>query len=136
MNIREAAAELDTTPKALRRLLRSMNGGAVVGIGGSYDLTPGQVKALRLKVKKNTRPQRVDDAGVNIPHTNGFDPQLLGSMKKNPVLRAEVLKQRAERRASLMARLHDPDVAAFSAAQRRKELAAAEKAALTAGQFM
>lgn len=120
MNIREAAAELDTTPKALRKLLRSMNGGQVVGLGGTYNLTRADVNRLRSKVKK-VKPV-ADNSLPHLDQTPGFDPDVLPAMRTNPYLRKQVMKQREERRQRLLARLHEPEIKSFCDEVRRREL--------------
>ena len=127
MNIREAAAELDTTPKALRRLLRQQNGGAVVGLGGSYDLSRDQVNALRNKIG---RAPVAAEPHPELNQSQGVNPRELRRLKQDKKYRAMVLRERDARARRLIARLHDPEVAEFSKAVRAKELAAADRRAL------
>lgn len=118
MNIRTAAAHLNTTPKALRRYLRRHPGFGTIGVDGMYDLTPNQVKALKDKVpivKEDNMPFPELDSDP------GFSPDQLHEMRYNPKVRQEVLKRRSERRERLLTRLADPEVQAFCEATRRAE---------------
>lgn len=124
MNIREAAALLDTTPKALRRVLRNQPEVGGVGLGGVYDVGHEQLEALRSIV----RPAK--EAPMPYPELDahpGFDPALLGSMRKDPRLRRAVLARRAHREALLRARLADPEVQAVSRAARAEEMKKAQR---------
>ena len=117
MNIREAAAELDTTPKILRRILRRSPGFGGVGIGGIYDLTPSQVEALRAVVPAKSESK---DPYPELDQDQGFDPSLLHQMRYNPKIRAEVLARRKARESRLKNRLEDPRVATFIAESQRE----------------
>ena len=112
MNIRDAAALLNTTPKALRRLLRKAAGFGGVGVGGIYDLTPEQIKLLKqIVVPVAEKPLPFPE----LDQDPGYDPALLRDMRYNRRLRAEVLARRRARQDRLAARLADPEVREFIA---------------------
>jgi len=110
----EAAAEIGTTPRLLRRFLRdSGNSWNNAGIGGRYLFTESDVKRLNKEFhlwhKSKPAKEKVDP----YDHLDG-EPlltveEMLG-LNKNPKRKAEVLKLHADRLARLDARMRECDV--------------------------
>lgn len=103
----EAAAEIGTTPRALRRFLRDNDSWRNAGIGGRYMFTEEDVKSLNIQFHKwnKSKPAKVK---VEVPDdldSPGISVEEMLELPKNPKLRADVLKMRADRLNRLTERM-------------------------------
>lgn len=103
----EAAAAIGTTPRALRRFLRDNDSWRNAGIGGRYMFTDEELKSLNIQFHKwnKTKPAKVKTEPVEDLDSPGISVEEMLEIPKNPKLRAEVLKTRAERYARLTERM-------------------------------
>ncbi len=101
----EAAAEIGTTPRALRRFLRDNDSWRNAGIGGRYMFTDEEVKSLNIQFHKwsGSKPVKLKSQPIEDLDSPGITVEEMLELPKNPKLRAEVLKKRADR----MHRLND-----------------------------
>ena len=95
----EAAAAIGTTPRALRRFLRDNDSWRNAGIGGRYMFTDEEVKSLNIQFHKwnKSKPAKVKTDPVEDLDSPGISVEEMLEMPKNPKLRADVLRMRAER---------------------------------------
>ena len=103
----EAAAAIGTTPRALRRFLRDNDSWRNAGIGGRYMFTEAELKSLNVQFHKwnKSKPAKVKTEPVEDLDSPGISVEEMLEMPKNPKLRADVLKMRAERMARLTERM-------------------------------
>lgn len=103
----EAAAEIGTTPRALRRFLRDNDSWRNAGIGGRYMFTEEDVKSLNIQFHKwnKSKPAKTKAEPVEDLDSPGISVEEMLEMPKNPKLRADVLKMRAERLQRLTERM-------------------------------
>jgi hypothetical protein len=103
----EAAAAIGTTPRALRRFLRDNDSWRNAGIGGRYMFTDAELKSLNVQFHKwnKSKPVKVKSEPVEDLDSPGISVEEMLEMPKNPKLRADVLKMRAERMARLTERM-------------------------------
>jgi len=106
----EAAAEIGTTPRLLRRFLRDNDSWRAVGIGGRYMFTDEEVKSLNIQfhkwhkskpVKKSTDVDPLD----YLDQDQGITIEEMLELPKNPRLRADRLKARQDRMHRLNERM-------------------------------
>ena len=103
----EAAAAIGTTPRALRRFLRDNDSWCNAGIGGRYMFTDEEVKSLNIQFHKwnKSKPAKVKTDPVEDLDSPGISVEEMLEMPKNPKLRADVLRMRAERLNRLTERM-------------------------------
>lgn len=106
----EAAAAIGTTPRLLRRFLRENDSWRNAGIGGRYMFTEPEVASLNIQFhkwhKSPVRPTIVKaDPLDHLDQDPGITIEQMLDLPKNPVLRADVLKRRAERMHRLEERM-------------------------------
>ena len=104
----EAAAEIGTTPRLLRRFLRDNDSWRNAGIGGRYLFTEAELKSLNIQFHKwhKSKPAKdVSDPLEYLDQDPGITVEEMLELPSNPQLRADVLKRRAERQKRLDARL-------------------------------
>lgn len=106
----EAAAEIGTTPRLLRRFLRDNDSWRAVGIGGRYMFTEEEVKSLNIQFHKwhKTKPavKKTDvDPLDYLDQDPGITVEEMLELPKNPRLRADRLKARQERMHRLNERM-------------------------------
>lgn len=108
----EAAAAIGTTPRALRRFLRDNDSYKNAGIGGRYVFTEAQVKSLNIQFHKwnKSKPAKIKQEPIEDLDSPGISVEEMLEMPKNPKLRADVLKMRAERYARLNERMRQVGV--------------------------
>lgn len=102
----EAAAEIGTTPRLLRRFLRDNDSWRAVGIGGRYLFTESDVQSLNIQFHKwhKSKPAKVSvDPLDYLDQDPGITVEEMLDLPKNPKLKADRLKARADR----MHRLHE-----------------------------
>lgn len=106
----EAAAAIGTTPRLLRRFLRDNDSWRNAGIGGRYMFTEPEVKSLNVQFHKwhKSKPAKppVDPLDY-LDQDPGITVEQMIELPKNPELRADVLRRRAERQARLDARMRE-----------------------------
>lgn len=90
----DAANHYGINPKALRRLIRKNPSWHRAGVGGRYTFTEADLKALGALIK--TKPQKRDD-----DDTPGMTIEQVIQARTDRALRAQQMKQRAERQARL-----------------------------------
>ena len=106
----EAAAAIGTTPRLLRRFLRANESWNAVGIGGRYMFSEPEVKSLNIqfhkwhKSKPVTKTDDVDPLDY-LDQDKGITVEEMLELPKNPRLRADRLKARAERMHRLNERM-------------------------------
>lgn len=107
----EAAELIGTTPRLLRRFLRDNDSWRAVGIGGRYLFTDAEVKSLNVqfhkwhKSKPTTAPKA--DPLDYLDQDQGISVEEMLELPKNPKLKADRLKARAERMHRLNDRLRE-----------------------------
>lgn len=102
----EAAAIIGTTPRLLRRFLRDNDSWRAVGIGGRYLFTEPDVQSLNIQFHKwhKSKPAKVAvDPLDYLDQDPGITIEEMLELPKNPKLKADRLKARADR----MHRLHE-----------------------------
>jgi len=106
----EAAAEIGTTPRLLRRFLRDNDSWHNAGIGGRYMFTEAEVKSLNIQFHKwnKSKPtvEKVDPLAY-LDQDPGITVEEMLELPKNPKLRADRLRARAERLQRLDARIKE-----------------------------
>jgi len=106
----EAAAMIGTTPRLLRRFLRANASWNAVGIGGRYMFSDSEVKSLNIqfhkwhKSKPVTRSEDADPLDY-LDQDKGITVEEMLELPKNPKLKADRLKARAERMHRLNERM-------------------------------
>lgn len=105
VNTREVAAELDVTPKALRRFLRRHPKWKNAGIGNQYHFSKKDLKKLRKGM--DTNPARPTPNELSTFNQPGISVEAMLAAKRNPKLKAAIRRRRAERHARLNARLEE-----------------------------
>lgn len=106
----EAAAEIGTTPRLLRRFLRDNDSWRAVGIGGRYLFTDAEIKSLNVQFHKwhRTKPTQLKDEPLDhLDQDQGITIEQMLELPRNPQLKAEVLKRRAERMHRLDQRMKE-----------------------------
>lgn len=108
----EAAAKIGTTPRLLRRFLRANDSWHSAGIGGRYMFTDAEVKSLNIQFHKwhKSKPVKETSSAEPFNHLDqdpGITIEQMLELPKNPKLRSEVLKRRAERLRRLDARMRE-----------------------------
>jgi hypothetical protein len=107
----EAAAEIGTTPRLLRRFLRDNDSWHNAGIGGRYLFTESEVKSLNIQFHKWHKSKPVNTEKVDpldyLDQDPGITVEEMLELPKNPKLRADRLRVRAERFARLDARMRE-----------------------------
>lgn len=113
----EAAAEIGTTPRLLRRFLRDPgNSWNTAGIGGRYMFTESDLKVLKVAFHKwhKGKPATADAPKVDpfdyLDQDKGITVEEMLEMPKNPKLKADVLRRRADRFARLDARMREAGI--------------------------
>jgi hypothetical protein len=106
----EAAAMIGTTPRLLRRFLRANESWNAVGIGGRYMFSDSEVKSLNIQFHKwhKSKPKaQVEDADPldYLDQDKGITVEEMLELPKNPKLRADRLKARADRMHRLNERM-------------------------------
>jgi len=106
----EAAAEIGTTPRLLRRFLRDNDSWRNAGIGGRYMFTESEIKSLNIQFHKwhKTKPakERAESPDY-LDQDQGITIEQMLELPRNPKLKAEVLKRRAERMHRLDTRMRE-----------------------------
>lgn len=106
----EAAAEIGTTPRLLRRFLRDNDSWRNAGIGGRYLFTEADVKSLNIQFHKwhKSKPakEKVDPLDY-LDQDPGITVEEMLELPKNPRLKADVLRRRADRFHRLDARMRE-----------------------------
>lgn len=108
----EAAAEIGTTPRLLRRYLRSNDSYRNAGIGGRYMFTEAEVKTLKkdFHAWHGTKPApsstKVDPFDY-LDQDPGISVEEMLQLPRNPKLKADVLRRRSERMHRLDARIKE-----------------------------
>jgi hypothetical protein len=109
----EAAAEIGTTPRLLRRFLRSDNNWNTAGIGGRYMFTESDLKTLNRDFHKwnKSKPakEKVDPLDY-LDQDPGITIEQMLELPKNPKLRADRLRARADRLQRLHERIKECDI--------------------------
>lgn len=106
----EAAAEIGTTPRLLRRFLRDNASWNAVGIGGRYLFTEADVKSLNIQFHKwhKSKPAAIKvDPLDYLDQDPGITVEEMLDLPKNPRLKADRLKARAERMHRLSERMRE-----------------------------
>jgi hypothetical protein len=106
----EAAAEIGTTPRLLRRFLRDNDSWRAVGIGGRYMFTEEEVKSLNIqfhKWHKSSPTKKSEDVDPldYLDQDKGITVEEMLELPKNPRLRADRLKARQDRMHRLNERM-------------------------------
>jgi len=107
----EAAAEIGTTPRLLRRFLRDNDSWKNAGIGGRYMFTEAELKSLNIQFHKwhKSKPVKRGDEDVDpldyLDQDKGITVEEMLELPKNPKLRADRLKARQDRMHRLHARM-------------------------------
>lgn len=104
----EAAAQIGTTPRLLRRFLRDNDSWRNAGIGGRYMFTESEVKSLNVQFHawRGERPvKQVQDPLEYLDQDPGITVEQMLELPNNPKLKAEVLQHRYERQRRLDERL-------------------------------
>lgn len=107
----EAAAEIGTTPRLLRRFLRDNDSWRNAGIGGRYMFTEEEVKSLNIQFHKWHKSKPVQRKAEDVDpldyldQDKGITVEEMLELPKNPRLRSDRLKARAERMHRLNERL-------------------------------
>lgn len=106
----EAAAEIGTTPRLLRRFLRDNDSYRNAGIGGRYMFTEAELKSLNIQFHKwhKSKPakEKVDPLDY-LDQDPGITVEEMLELPTNHRLRADVMKRRSERLARLSARMRE-----------------------------
>lgn len=101
MNTKQAAYALNTTPRRLRRILRSNPELAQVSTSGFYQFTPELLNQLRSMI---TTPKPVDPPELEwLNQTPGFTP----AQVRDPRMKRAILEQRKARQQRLDKRLKE-----------------------------
>jgi len=106
----EAAAAINTTPRLLRRFLRDNDSWRNAGIGGRYMFTEAEVKSLNVQFHKwhKSKPAKPSvDPLDYLDQDPGITVEQMNEVRKNPELKADVLRRRAERQHRLDKRLRE-----------------------------
>jgi hypothetical protein len=110
----EAAAEIGTTPRLLRRFLRANDSWKNATQAGRYSFTESELASLKKQFNhwqgtRSTRPPRTSVRQETelsyLDQDKGISVEQMMKMKNDPYLRSEVFKRRQERRKRLMNRL-------------------------------
>lgn len=114
----DAAEELGTTPRLLRRFIRENDSWTNATYAGRYSFTESDVAALRRDFTKwrSQRPTRkhsapkVTDELTYLDEDKGIAPEEMSLMKTNPAFRRAVLARRQERFRKLEARIRETGI--------------------------
>lgn len=104
----EAAAEIGTTPRLLRRFLRDNDSWRNAGIGGRYMFTDAEVKSLNIQFHKwnKSKPKKESHDPLDyLDQDPGISVDEMMQVPHDHKLRAEVLRRRQERFARLNERI-------------------------------
>jgi hypothetical protein len=111
----EAAEELETTPRLLRRFLRQNDSWKNATQAGRYSFTESELKSLRTQFDhwQRTRLSRKSNKTAYVTTKEldyldadqGITPEEMLSLKRDPIKRREVLERRLERHRKLNDRL-------------------------------
>jgi protein gp37 len=109
----DAAAELGTTPRLLRRFIRQNDSWKNATHAGRYSFTESEMKSLKVQFDKwqGTRSSRRPTSKVeaeelfHLDEDKGIRPEQMSLMKTNPQFRNQVLANRAERYRKLNKRI-------------------------------
>ena len=102
MNTKQAAYALNTTPRRLRRILRSNPELAQVSTSGFYQFTPELLDQLRDMITTTTEP--IDPPELEwLNQTPGFTP----AQVRDPRMKRAILEQRQARQQRLDKRLKE-----------------------------
>lgn len=106
----EAAAQIGTTPRLLRRFLRDNDSWRNAGIGGRYMFTESEVKSLNIQFHKwrGDKPaKQMQDPLEYLDQDPGITVEQMLELPANPKLRAEVLEHRRQRQHRLYERMRE-----------------------------
>lgn len=111
----DAAAELGTTPRLLRRFIRQNDSWKNATHAGRYSFTESEMKSLKVQFDKwqGTRSSRRPTSKVeaeelfHLDEDKGITVEQMHMMKRDPRLRSEVLARRQERFRKLNARISE-----------------------------
>ena len=110
----EAAAEIGTTPRLLRRFLRANDSWVNATQAGRYSFTESEMQSLKKQFNhwqgtRSTRPtrtsQRQETELSYLDQDKGISVDDMLRVKKDPALRRQVLARRQERHRRLQERL-------------------------------
>lgn len=108
----QAAAEIGTTPKLLRRFLRSNDSWINAGNGGRYSFTESEMKSLKLQFKKwrdgmapVKRRASDDDTLSYLDQDKGITVEDMLRLPTDSLLRDQVRQRRIERQRRLEMRM-------------------------------
>lgn len=110
----DAAAEIGTTPRMLRRFLRGNDSWKNATYSGRYSFTESEMKSLKLQFEKwsgsKSKPratQGVENELTHLDEDQGITVEQMHEMATNVQLRKEVKAKRAERYRKLEARISE-----------------------------
>jgi hypothetical protein len=110
----EAAAEIGTTPRLLRRFLRQNDSWVNATQAGRYSFTESEMQSLKKQFKqwqgtRSTRPARISTRQETelsyLDQDKGITVEDMLRLQRDPKLRAQVRARRAERHRRLNERL-------------------------------
>lgn len=113
----EAAAEIGTTPRLLRRFIRQNDSWKNATYAGRYSFTEADVRSLAKqfhawagsKSKSRPRAEHMEELHY-LDEDKGISVDAMLEMNKNPQLRRQVLANRAERYRKLEARIRETGI--------------------------
>lgn len=113
----EAAAEIGTTPRLLRRFIRQNDSWKNATYSGRYLFTEADLRALTKqfndwsgsKSKSRPRIENVEEL-VHLDEDKGITVEQMHLAAKDPYLRKDILARRAERYRKLEARIRETGI--------------------------